>query len=165
MAAVEPQPAPDTTLDVIRAARADLDQAAVKAALTKDQAGYLLAASSAGLAAFEVGIDAMTRPMSAELQDRIVAVYERQARLERQERVALARAGGWKARRKLTLIWTGTALVLLCVGAGLFNAGWSRGAVARVAELCQGNAVRDQDGGRVCGFWLVLPVQKGPAGR
>lgn len=153
----------------IAEARAALALAANAPGMAREPYRMVLVGLDASLNALDGFVDRLNRPMDAELRTGILAavsaIYERQARLERQERVALARSGAWKGRRKPALIWAGAVLVLLGGGAGLFSVGWSRGAAARVAELCQGDAVREQGSGTVCAFWLVTPTRRGVAGR
>jgi hypothetical protein len=162
----------DAFVALVSEAQASLAQGVEKAGLGRDPYRFMMAALAEALGvlpAFVRRLDGTVEharhPMDAEMRDKIVAVYERQARLERQDRLALARTGAWKGWRRRVLISAGIVLVLLGEGAGLFAAGWSHGAVARVAELCQGSAVREQDGGQTCAFWLFPPLRKGTAGR
>lgn len=101
-------------------------------------------------------------PMDADLRTQIVAVFERQARKESVARVNMAKPANPNAPRNMVLVCAGVALVALGIGAALFTAGWSYGGDARIADLCQGDAVRDQSGGKTCIFWLAPPTRRAP---
>lgn len=93
--------------------------------------------------------------MDAELRAQIVAVFERQARRESVARLNMVGSANPNAGRNLALTCAGIVLLAVGAGAGLFAVGWSYGGDARMAELCQGDAVRDQGTGVACSFWMV----------
>ena len=72
----------------IREAQAELERAVVKAGLTNDPIRYLLEATSGALGAFLVGIEAMRRPMDAELRATLTAAHSDAMRREGKRLVA-----------------------------------------------------------------------------
>lgn len=166
----DPSPV-DTFTAKVQAAQADLQHGIDRAGLRDDPFRHPMQALSSVMGLFPemVGqitnaIDQARHPMDAEVRVQIVAavsaIYERQARAERQDRLALARTGAWKGWRRRGLIGAGIAVALLGAGAAIYSIGWSYGGDARIAELCQGAAVREQDGGRTCSWWMVAPMRK-----
>ena len=145
-------------------ARKSIAQALQLAHLRGDPLAAVLEAISLSLAAqADLHAAAMVErdvPMDAELRSDIVAVFESQARKESVARINMARPPNPNARRDLVLVCAVVALVALGVGSALFSAGWSRGGDARIADLCQGDAVREQSGGRTCIFWLTAPTRR-----
>ena len=80
MAAVTQQAPPaalDGTLSTIHAAQVTIEAAAAKASMAGDPIHYMLAAWSEGLGAMAVSVEAVRRPVDAELRRDIIAVYER----------------------------------------------------------------------------------------
>lgn len=121
-----------------------------------------LEAQAALHAAATSAMDDRDVPMDEELRAQIVAAVERQVRKEAVARLNMAGAIDPNARRNLVLACAGVALLAVGVGSALFSAGWSRGGDARIAELCQGDAVREQSGGKTCIFWLAPPTRRAP---
>lgn len=148
----------------VDSARKSIAQALQLAHLRGDPLAAVLEAISLSLAAqAELHAAAVVErevPMDAELRADIVAVFERQARKESVARVNMARPPNPNARRDLVIVCAVVALVALGVGSALFSAGWSRGGDARIADLCQGDAVREQSGGKTCIFWLAPPTRR-----
>ncbi len=140
-------------------ARKSIAHAVQVAHLRGDPLGAVLEAISLSLGAqADLHAAATTErdvSMDAELRTQIVAAFERQARKESVARLNMAGTANPNAGRNLVLTCAGIALLAVGVGAGLFAAGWSYGGDARIAEVCQGGAVREQGGGRTCAFWLV----------
>ncbi len=150
------------TADVVSSvngARKSIAHAVQVAHLRGDPLGAVLEAISLSLGAqADLHAAATTErdvSMDAELRTQIVAVFERQARKESVARLNMAGTMNPNARQNLVLVCAGIMLLTLAAGAGLFAAGWSYGGDARIAELCQGDAVREQGGGKTCAFWLV----------
>ena len=145
-------------------ARKSIAQALQLAHLRGDPLAAVLEAISLSLAAqADLHAAAMVErdvPMDAELQAEIVAVFERQARKESAARVNMASPPNPNARRDLVLVCAVVALGALGISTALFSAGWSYGGDARIADLCQGDAVREQSGGKTCIFWLAPPTRR-----
>jgi len=145
-------------------ARKSIAHAVQVAHLRGDPLGAVLEAISLSLGAqADLHAAATTErdvSMDAELRTQIVAVFERQARKESVARLNMAGTANPNARRNMVLVCAGVVLLALGVGAGLFSAGWSYGGEARIADLCQGDAVHDQGGGKTCAFWLILPPRQ-----
>jgi len=131
-------------------------------AMRREPYSLVLMALTSTLDAFAAGIEAMRRPMDDELRTGILAVYERQARQESASRLNMARMGNSNARRNTVLIGATAGLAVLLGGLGAFALGFSNGGSAEIARLCQGDAVREQDGGRTCAFWLTPPTRQAP---
>ena len=161
MAAVT-QPAPpvalDGTLATIHAAQATMEAAAAKASMTGDPIHYMLAAWSEGLGAMAVGVEAVRRPADAELRRDIIAVYERQARAAQQQASLLGTA---HSRRAAAVSGAVVAVLVLAAGGGAYALGYARGGADAINQACAADAVKEQDGGKVCSFWLTSPTRTG----
>ena len=125
--------------------------------------GVLVAVVKATAAAGRPPVD----PMDADLRAAIIAVYDKQARAERQDRLTLARTSTWRTRRTAILACCAAVCVGLAAGGAVFALGWSYGGAARIAEVCRGEALKPMEGqGVACSFWIKAPAQKvAPAGR
>jgi hypothetical protein len=148
----------------VDSARKSIAQALQLAHLRGDPLAAVLEAISLSLAA-QADLHAAATverdvPMDAELRAEIVAVFERQARRESSARVSMARPPNPNAARNMVLVCAAVALGAVGISSALFSAGWARGGDARVAELCQGDAVREQSGGKTCIFWLAPPSRQ-----
>ena len=53
------------------------------------------------------------------------------------------------------------ALVLLAVGGGAYALGHVWGGADAINQACAADAVKEQDGGKVCSFWLTSPTRTG----
>lgn len=156
MAAVAPQPSPsgdDQVLAGILAARADLDGAVSKAAMTGDPIHYLLAACSAALGAFGSGIQAIQHPIDALEVERAVERLEQAAGRGADRRAAeMARA-----HNRRTLLLCGgifTASVLAAIGGGFL---WGRASAnAAVQQTEQHLDLAFRNGPAVAATWANL---------
>lgn len=133
----------------IREARAELERAVTKAGLTNDPIRYLLEATSSALGAFLVGIEAMRRPMDAELREALTATH---ADVLRREGRRLLVSG---VRRDAFLAGLAVAVLIVATGVGCYA--WGRAAEAtRSREIAGALATALRDGSASGQRWLDL---------
>lgn len=141
--------APAEAEATIREARAELERAVTKAGLTNDPIRYLLEATSSALGAFLVGIEAMRRPMDAELREALRATH---ADVLKREGRRLLVSG---IRRDAFLAGLAVAVLIVATGAGCYA--WGRSAEAtRAREAAGALGTALHDGSASARAWLGL---------
>ena len=145
----ETLPSPAATEATIREAQAELERAVTRAGLTNDPIRYLLEATSNALGAFLVGIEAMRRPMDAELREALTATH---ADVLKREGRRLLVSG---VRRDAFLAGLAVSVLIVATGTGCYA--WGRSTEAtRSREVAGALATALRDGSVSGQRWLDL---------
>ena len=151
------EPGEGLALSVAEAKEA-LALAASAPGMRREPYRMVLVGLSATLDALMAGAEAVRRPADAELRRDIIAVYERQARAAQQQASLLGTA---HSRRAAAVSGAVVAVLVLAAGGGAYALGYARGGADAINQACAADAVKEQDGGKVCSFWLTSPTRTG----